>query len=267
MEKREPNLKNWTEIVNKINNPKKEITVAIAGKYTQLNDAYLSVVESLHHTGYQNETKINIKWIASEEITNGLQAKEALRDVDGVIVPGGFGIRGIEGKLEIIRYVRENDIPYLGLCLGMQCAVIEFARNVAGLKDANSTEFDKNAPYKVVHLMEEQKKVKCYGATMRIGAYPCKLDRTSKAFKVYNSEIISERHRHRYEFNNEYRDILASKGLLISGTSPDGMLVEIIENPACSWFVAVQFHPEFKSRLNNPHPLFKGFVETILKKK
>ena len=267
LEKRKANLENWKKITDKINNPKKDITVAIAGKYTKLNDAYLSVVESLHHAGFITETKINIKWIASEDISNQEEAKEVLKDTDGVIVPGGFGQRGIEGKLEIIRYARENNIPYLGLCLGMQCAVIEFARNVAGLKNASSTEFDEEAPYKVIHLMEEQKHVSQYGATMRIGAYPCILDKTSKAYSAYKTDKISERHRHRYEFNNEYREILSSHGLLISGTSPDGLLVEAVEIPENDWFVAVQFHPEFKSRLNNPHPLFLGFVEAVLKQK
>ncbi len=264
IEKRKPDLSSWTELVERIHNPEKEINIAIAGKYTSLNDAYLSVVESLHHAGFKTNTKINIKWIASDDVKNQNQAGKLLENVHGVIVPGGFGQRGVEGKLEIVRYARENNIPYLGLCLGMQCAVIEFARNVAGLKDANSEEFDKDTEFKVVHLMENQKNIKNLGATMRIGAFPCKLNKLSKSYSVYKTEDISERHRHRYEFNNEYKDILAKKGLLIAGTSPDGELVEIIENPKNNWFVAAQFHPEFKSRPDNPHPLFLGFVEAAI---
>ncbi len=262
-----PDLRDWSEMIEAIKHPKKELTIALVGKYTELNDAYISVVESLKHAGYKNSTKINIKWIASENITSEKDAKESLEDVNGIIVPGGFGIRGIEGKLKVIKYARENNVPYLGLCLGMQCAVIEFARNVAGLKNANSTEFDKNTEYKVVDLMEEQKNIAGYGATMRLGSYPCKIENNTKAYQMYNSNLINERHRHRFEFNNEYKELLTKKGLVISGTSPDGLLAEIIEIPQNDWFVACQFHPEFKSRPQNPHPLFMGFINAALNQK
>ncbi len=261
------NLKPWKEMVEKIKNPKKQITIALAGKYTELNDAYISVVESLKHAGFKNSAKINIKWIASEEIKSMNDVKKHLSDVDGVVVPGGFGVRGIEGKLKVVQYARENNLPYLGLCLGMQCAVIEYARNVAGLKGANSTEFDKNAEYKVVDLMEEQKNIAGYGATMRLGSYPCKIKKGSKAHNAYKSDLIEERHRHRFEFNNEFKQILEENGLVISGTSPDGLLAEIVEYLKNDWHVACQFHPEFKSRPSNPHPLFLGLVETALKRK
>ena len=261
------NLKPWKEMVEKIKNPKKQITIALAGKYTELNDAYISVVESLKHAGFKNSAKINIKWIASEDIKSMNDVKKHLSDVDGVVVPGGFGVRGIEGKLKVIQYARENNLPYLGLCLGMQCAVIEYARNVAGLKGANSTEFDKNSEYKVVDLMEEQKNIAGYGATMRLGSFPCKVKRGTKAFNAYKSDLIQERHRHRFEFNNEYKQILEENGLVISGTSPDGLLAEIVEYPKNDWHVACQFHPEFKSRPSSPHPLFVGLVETALKRK
>ncbi|MBR2069509.1 MAG: CTP synthase [Candidatus Gastranaerophilales bacterium] len=266
LENREPDLTQWLELVDKIKNPKKEITVALAGKYTELNDAYISVVESLKHAGFKNSTKVNIKWIASEDIVSDDDVAYHLADVDGVVVPGGFGVRGIEGKLKVIKYARENNIPYLGLCLGMQCAVIEFARNVANLENANSTEFDKSANYKVVDLMEEQKNIAGYGATMRLGAYPCKVQKGSKAYSFYNEENISERHRHRYEFNNEYKDLLTSNGLVISGTSPDGLLAEIVEIPENDFFVACQFHPEFKSRPQKPHPLFLGFINASIRR-
>ncbi len=267
MENKNPDLSDWQEMIEAIKHPKKEATIALVGKYTELNDAYISVVESLKHAGCKNSAKINIKWIASEDITTDKEAAEVLSDIDGILVPGGFGIRGIEGKLKVIKYAREKNVPYLGLCLGMQCAIIEFARNVAHLEDANSTEFDKNTKYKVVDLMEEQKNILGYGATMRLGSYPCKIKEGSKAYKVYNNDLINERHRHRFEFNNEYKEILEQKGLLISGTSPDGLLAEIIEIPKNDWFVACQFHPEFKSRPQNPHPLFLGFINAVLNQK
>ncbi len=267
VEEKEPNLNDWENLVYRINNPNKELTIALAGKYTELNDAYISVVESLKHAGFKNSAKINIKWIASEDILQDEDVKKHLADVDGIVVPGGFGVRGIEGKLKVIKYARENNVPYLGLCLGMQCAVIEFARNVAGLNNANSTEFDKNSEYKVVDLLEEQKNIAGYGATMRLGSYPCKIMPETKANHAYNSELILERHRHRFEFNNQYKDLLISKGLVISGTSPDGLLAEIIELPQNDWFVACQFHPEFKSRPQNPHPLFLGLINAAIKRK
>ena len=267
LENREPDLTKWADLINKINNPKKEINIAIAGKYTELNDAYISVVESLKHAGFQNDAKVNLKWIASEEIVSDEEASAHLSDVDAVVVPGGFGVRGIEGKLKVVKYARENNLPYLGLCLGMQCAVIEFARNVAGLENANSTEFDKNALYKVVDLMEEQKNIAGYGATMRLGSYPCKIANNTKARELYGADLILERHRHRFEFNTEYKEQLVNAGLVISGTSPDGLLTEIVEYPKNDFFVACQFHPEFKSRPQNPHPLFDGLIKTVLKQK
>ena len=266
LKEKKADLKDWQDLVQKIKNPKKEVTIALAGKYTELNDAYISVVESLKHAGFKNSAKINIKWIASEDIKDEKDVKKHLADVQGVVVPGGFGVRGIEGKLKVVKYARENNIPYLGLCLGMQCAVIEFARNVAGLTDANSTEFDKNTSYKVVDLMEEQKNIAGYGATMRLGSYPCKIKKNTKAHDLYKKDLILERHRHRFEFNNQYKNKLTKKGLVISGTSPDGLLAEIIEIPENDFFIACQFHPEFKSRPQNPHPLFLGLVNAALKK-
>jgi len=267
MDERTPDLDVWRELVDRIKNPKSSLRVAIAGKYTKLSDAYISVVESLKHAGYANSISIDIKWINSEECVDYANCKKQLSDVDAVVVPGGFGVRGIEGKLNVIRYARENNLPFLGLCLGMQCAVIEYARNVAGLKGANSKEFDENALYPVIDIMLEQKNVKGYGGTMRLGAYECHLKKGSVAEKAYGTDVISERHRHRYEVNNEYLDKIASAGLVFSGMSPDGMLAEIVELPKLDWFVACQFHPEFKSRPDKPHPLFKGLIDAAIKQK
>ena len=254
--------------MDKIKNPKQTIKIAIAGKYTKLSDAYISVVESLKHSACKYDAQIEIKWIASDECVNIKKAKEVLSDVDGLVVPGGFGVRGIEGKLNVIRYARENNIPFLGLCLGMQCAVIEFARNVVGLKEANSTEFDEGTSYPVIDLMVEQKNVEGYGGTMRLGSYECHIeDQESKAFSVYKSKVIFERHRHRYEVNNEYRNQIQNAGLIFSGLSPDKMLCEIVEYPKNDWHVACQFHPEFKSRPDSPHPLFDGLIQSIVKRK
>lgn len=266
VEDREADLTNWKKLVENIKNPHGVVKVAIAGKYTKLSDAYISVVESLKHAGYADDVKVEIKWINSEECVDMKKCKELLSDVQAVVVPGGFGIRGIEGKLNVIRYARENNLPFLGLCLGMQCAVIEYARNVVGIKDANSKEFDENAQNPVIDLMLEQKNVHGYGGTMRLGAYDCVLKKGSKAEKVYGTERISERHRHRYEVNNEYIDRIAEKGLVFSGMSPDGMLAEVVELPQLDWFVACQFHPEFKSRPERPHPLFKGLVDAVVAK-
>ncbi len=262
---KDADLTNWRNLVDRINHPDKTIRIAIAGKYTKLSDAYISVVESVKHAGYEHNAKTEIKWINSEECVDAAKCNELLSDVDGVIVPGGFGIRGIEGKLNVIKYARENNLPFLGICLGMQCAVTEYARNVAGLKGANSTEFDENSPYPVVDLMLEQKNVKGYGGTMRLGAYDCILNKGTKAYEAYGSAKISERHRHRYEVNTEYIDALKSAGLVFSGMSPDGMLSEIIELPNLDWFVACQFHPEFKSRPERPHPLFRGLINAAVK--
>ena len=261
-----PDLESWKNLVYKIKNPEKTIKIAIAGKYTKLSDAYISVVESLKHAGYKHNAQIDIKWINSEDCIEYSKAKEALSDVDGLVVPGGFGIRGIEGKLNVIRYARENNLPFLGLCLGMQCAVIEYARNVAGLKDANSMEFNENTPYPVIDLMTEQKNVEGYGGTMRLGQFECRIQKGTKAEEVYGTDVIYERHRHRYEVNNEYRKQIADAGLVFSGLSPDGMLCEMIELPKNDWFVACQFHPEFKSRPEHPHPLFNGLINAANKR-
>lgn len=266
MEDRKPNLTSWKKLVEKINNPGKIIKVAIAGKYTKLSDAYISVVESLKHAGYANDAKVEVKWINSEDCIEYDKAKELLKDVQAVVVPGGFGIRGIEGKLNVIRYARENNLPFLGLCLGMQCAVIEFARNVVGLKEANSTEFDENTTSPVIDLMTEQKNVQGYGGTMRLGKYECHIKKGSKASIAYGTNKIFERHRHRYEVNNEYIEQLKKAGLVFSGFSPDGMLAEMVELPELDWFVASQFHPEFKSRPETPHPLFNGLISTASKR-
>lgn len=260
---RKPNLASWEKLVDKINHPKSEITVALAGKYTDLNDAYISVVESLKHAGLEFDYKVNIKWLSSEECTNMQIAEEMLKDVHALVVPGGFGVRGIEGKLNVIRYARENNLPFLGLCLGLQCTVIEYARNVAGLIGANSTEFDESTRYPVIDLMTEQKNVAGYGGTMRLGSYVCHLKEGSKAAKAYGKKIVEERHRHRYEVNNEYKKLIQDKGLIISGSSPDGLLAEIVEYPKNDWFVACQFHPEFKSRPEEAHPLFRGLIKAV----
>lgn len=256
-----PDLENWKNLVYKIKNPQKTIRIAIAGKYTKLSDAYISVVESLKHAGYQKDAQIEIKWINSEECIDYAKAKEALSDVDGLVVPGGFGIRGIEGKLNVIRYARENNLPFLGLCLGMQCAVIEYARNVVGLKDANSMEFNENTSHPVIDLMVEQKHVEGYGATMRLGKFECHIKKGTKSEAAYGTDVIFERHRHRYEVNNEYRKQIEDAGLVFSGLSPDGMLCEMVEFPQNDWFVACQFHPEFKSRPEHAHPLFMGLID------
>lgn len=260
-------LENWIELVDRIKNPEDTLKVAIAGKYTKLSDAYISVVESIKHAGYANKIKTEIQWINSEECMDETRCQTLMKDIDAVIVPGGFGIRGIEGKLGVIKYARENNLPFLGLCLGMQCAVIEYARNVAGLEGANSKEFEENTPHPVIDLMLEQKNVKAYGGTMRLGQYECKLKKDTKAYSVYNSNVIFERHRHRYEVNSEYIEQLEKMGLVFSGMSPDGHLAEIVELPNLDWFVAAQFHPEFKSRPDNPHPLFMGLITTALNRK
>ena len=264
---KDADLTSWRDLVERITNPSKTLKIAIAGKYTKLSDAYISVVESIKHAGYEHSAKTEIKWINSEDCVDMEVCKEQLKDVDGVVVPGGFGIRGIEGKLNVIKYARENNLPFLGICLGMQCAVTEFARNVAKLKGANSTEFDENTPHPVVDLMLDQKDVDGYGGTMRLGAYECHLKKGSKAHEVYGSTKISERHRHRYEVNTEYIEQLKEAGLVFSGMSPNGMLSEIVELPHLDWFVAAQFHPEFKSRPERPHPLFRGLIGAAVKNK
>lgn len=260
----EPDLKEWQELVNKIHRLDQKITVGLVGKYVELPDAYLSIVESLKHAGFKNNCDIDIKWIYAEDVENN-GAEEYLHDVDAILVPGGFGERGVEGKIATAGYARTNRIPFLGICLGMQCAVIEFARNVCGLTGANSAEFDLSTPHPVVHLMPDQANVVRKGGTMRLGKYPCQLVSGSNVQKAYDEKLVEERHRHRYEINNEYREILDQHGLKVSGISPDGRLVEIIELADHPWFAACQFHPELKSRPNRPHPLFTGLVENAIK--
>ncbi|MBE6062262.1 MAG: CTP synthase [Clostridium butyricum] len=256
----------WIEMVNRIKNLKHKVEIALVGKYVELHDAYISVVEALSHGGYANDSEVEIRWINAEDIENG-DVNEILKGVDGVLVPGGFGDRGVEGKITSIRWARENKVPFLGICLGMQCAVIEFARNVLGFEDANSSEINPNTKYAVIDLMNDQKDIENLGGTMRLGQYPCKLDAQSKVHDLYGTDLINERHRHRYEFNNTYRQQIREAGMKIVGTSPDDRLVEIVEIENHPWFVAVQFHPELKSRPNKPHPLFRGFIEAALKNK
>lgn len=260
-----PDNSKWEAMVENIRNiaEDKVIDIAIVGKYVKLEDSYISVMESLYHAGFANHVKVKVHLIDSESITSENVA-EKLKDIDGVVVPGGFGNRGIEGKIETIKYVRENKIPFLGICLGMQMAVIEFARNVLGLKDANSAEIDQDTKNPLIHIMEEQKGIDKKGGTMRLGAYPCVVKDGTLASKIYGEKEISERHRHRYEYNNEYRERLENAGLKISGTSPDGLLVEMVEIPAHPYFIAGQFHPELKSRPNKPAPLFVGLVKACL---
>ena len=260
----EPDLTDWKQMVNDLRHPTQEVRIALVGKYTALHDAYISVVEALKHGGIPLHTTIDIKWVDSEELTTD-NVGELLGDVNGILVPGGFGIRGVEGKILAARYARENNIPYLGLCLGMQVAIIEFARHVCGYNDAHSIALDPNTTHPVIALMPDQNGIEDIGGTLRLGAYPCVLDKDSKACKVYGTTEISERHRHRYEVNNDYRTALVEHGMKLCGTSPDGRIVEMIELPDHPWFIATQAHPELKSRPNRPHPLFRGFVEAATK--
>ena len=254
-----PDLESWTELVDLIKRPKPTLEVALVGKYIELPDAYLSVVESLKHAGWAHEVDVKIRWIDSELLTRD-SVDELLGGIGGIVVPGGFGHRGIEGKILAARYARERRLPYLGLCLGLQCAVIEFARDVLGTEDANSTEFDMFTEHPVIDFMPDQRTMQEKGGTMRLGLYPARLTPGSKAATVYGCELIYERHRHRFEVNNRYRPLLEAAGMVLSGQSPDGRLVEIIELKDHPWFVASQFHPEFRSRPDRPHPLFHGFV-------
>lgn len=274
---REPDLSAWQELVRKFKNPKDEVTIAIVGKYVNLKDSYKSLNEALIHGGLAHGLRVKLKYVASDEVTVD-NLEEHFADVDGILVPGGFGIRGIEGKILAIKYAREKGIPFFGICLGMQLAVVEFARNVLGLKEANSTEFDPKTPYPVIYLMKEwydyrkgrvERRDEGFdlGGTMRLGAYPCKVLKPSKAYDAYQTEEIFERHRHRYEFNNAFREDFEKAGLRVVGVSPDGELVEIIELEGHPWFIGVQFHPEFKSKPLNPHPLFKGFVGACYEQK
>lgn len=258
-----PDLEEWRSMVDAWKHPKTEVTVALVGKYISLHDAYISVVEALKHGGVANLAKVNIKWVDSETVTDET-VEELLSDVSGILVPGGFGDRGIEGKICAIQYAREHKIPFLGLCLGMQMAIVEFSRHVMNIEDAHSIELNPQTTHPVIHLMPDQNGVTNIGGTLRLGAYPCVLDVTSKAYELYGQDLIYERHRHRYEVNNEYRTALTAHGMKLSGLSPDGRIVEMIELPDHPWFIGTQGHPELKSRPNRPHPLFKGFVAAAL---
>lgn len=255
----EPDLKDWKDMVDRWKHPTKTVRVALVGKYVALHDAYISVVEALKHGAVAHDADVDIKWVDSELVHKDT-VKDLLGDVDGIIVPGGFGDRGIEGMIDSIQYARENKIPYLGLCLGMQLTVVEFARNVLGYADANSSEFDPASSHQVIHILPDQNGITDLGGTLRLGAYPCILDKTSISYRLYGSEHITERHRHRYEVNNDYRDALRSHGMKQVGLSPDGHIVEMVELENHPWFIGTQAHPEFKSRPNRPHPLFKGFI-------
>ncbi|MGI8520936.1 MAG: CTP synthase [Actinomycetota bacterium] len=253
-----PDLSQWEELVARIRSPKGGVRIGIIGKYVQLPDAYLSVVESLRHAGFWHDVEVDVVWIASDDL-DAPDLGRSLGDLDGILVPGGFGVRGVEGKVAAIRFAREHDVPFFGICLGLQCAIIEFARNVAGLEHANSSEFDPDTPFPVVDVLAGQA-LSSLGGTMRLGAYPCRLEPGSKAAAAYGSELVFERHRHRYELNPRFRRKLEDAGLACSGESPNRTLVEIIELPDHPWFVAGQFHPEFRSRPDVPHPLFRDFV-------
>ena len=263
---KEADMEEWTSLVERVDNLKDEVRIALVGKYVELHDAYISVVESLKHAGYKHNSKVKIDWIQSEDITEE-NVHEYLKEADGILVPGGFGDRGVEGKITTIKYARENKVPFFGICLGMQLAAVEFARNVCGLTGAHSSELDPNTPYPIINLLPDQENVVEMGGTLRLGSYPCTLTEGSQAHKEYCEINITERHRHRYEFNNFYRERLTNKGLVLSGVSPDGRLVEIVELPEHPWFVAGQFHPEFKSRPEKAHPLFAGFIKASLENK
>jgi len=272
---RSPQLDNWEQLIKKIKAPKHSVTIAVVGKYVDLTESYKSLNEALYHGGVANDCKVNLNFVDSEKLDGGT-CGQTLADADGILVPGGFGGRGIEGKICAANFARSNMVPYFGICLGMQIAVIEFARHVAGLENANSSEFDADTPHPVIYLMREwfdersqtlqrRDDLSAKGATMRLGAYSCRIEANSFAHQAYKKEEISERHRHRYEFNNDYLDRLKKAGMVISGTSPNGELVEIIEIEDHPWFLGCQFHPEFKSRPMDPHPLFRDFIRASLK--
>ncbi len=261
---REPNLRQWQTLVERLYSPTRQIEIALVGKYIRLSDAYLSVVEALRHAAIAIGSDLNVRWISSEELES-YGAEHFLAGVNGIVVPGGFGVRGVDGKIAAIQYAREKQIPFLGLCLGMQCSVIEWAQHVAGLEEANSAEFAPNAANPVINLLPEQQDVVDLGGTMRLGLYPCRVAPDTLAFSLYQDEVVYERHRHRYEFNNAYRNLFLDTGYVISGTSPDGRLVEMIELPNHPFFIATQFHPEFRSRPSTPHPLFQGFVQAAIR--
>lgn len=266
LENREPDLTDWKAMVEALRSPKDEVTIALVGKYIQLHDAYISVVEALKHGGISNRVSVHIKWVDSELVTPD-NAEEFFSDVNGILVPGGFGDRGIDGKIHAITYARTHNIPYLGLCLGMQLAIVEFARNVLGYSDAHSVELDPSTTHPVIDLMPDQNGVEDIGGTLRLGSYPCVLAKDSLAYRLYGEETIHERHRHRYEVNNDFRGALTAGGMKLSGLSPDGRIVEMCELPDHPFFIATQAHPELKSRPNRPHPLFSGFVAAALKEK
>ena len=261
-----PNLRDWDAMVQKLKRPTHEVTIGMVGKYMAFKESYKSLSEALVHGGLPNDAGVTIRLIESEELERG-SPEQFLSEADGILIPGGFGTRGIEGKVTTIRYAREKGIPFLGLCLGMQCAVVEFARHVAGLEGANSGEFDSATDYKVIDLLPEQRTVEEKGGSMRLGGYACRLQKGSLAEQIYGTAEVQERHRHRYEFNNDFREILTSKGLVLSGTSPDGRLVEIIELQNHPWFLGTQFHPEYRSRPHAPHPVFRAFIHAALKRK
>ena len=263
LSKADCDLTDWQAMVDRITSLKKKVTIGLVGKYVALRDAYLSVAEALFHGGFENNAEVEIRWIQAEDVEKE-GAETYLAGVDGILVPGGFGDRGIEGKIKAVRYAREHKIPFFGICLGMHCVTIEYARHVCGWSDAHSTEFNPDTTYPVIDLLPEQKEVEALGGTMRLGIYPCKVEPDTFTFQAYADEIIYERHRHRYELNNEFREKLIKNGLVMSGTSPDDRLVEIIELPDHPWFVATQFHPEFKSRPNRAHPLFREFISAAL---
>jgi len=264
--KGEPELDKWKEFLNKLQNPKTEINVGLVGKYIELKDSYKSIVESFIHAGASNECKVNLKWIGSEQLTAD-NVNSELEGLDGVLVAPGFGSRGISGKITAIKYVRENKIPFLGICLGMQCAVVEYARNVLGWKDAHTAEIDKDSGHPVIDLMEDQKEITEMGGTMRLGSYKCKVLADSNLSRAYNQEIIDERHRHRFEFNSKYLTDFENSGMIATGKNPKTGLVEVVELPDHPWFVGVQYHPEYKSTVDNPHPLFVSFVKAIIENK
>lgn len=264
----EPNLEDWENMLYALRNPKQTVKIAMVGKYVELHDSYISVNEALKHGGIETRSAVDIDWIDSEALEgDDVNLDDILGDVDGILVPGGFGSRGIEGKINACQYARTHGIPYLGICLGMQIAIIEFARHVLGMNGANSAEINPDTPFPVIDILPEQKEVTDMGGTMRLGQYPCTLNPESKSYELYGASMIYERHRHRYEVNNDYRNDLLSGGMIFAGTSPDNHIVEMVEIPNHPWFVACQFHPEFKSRPNKPHPLFRGFVTAASKHK